>query len=108
LRVAWTGRSDRSLEHIEIINTADESFLHESWSPFTPTYHYRITKAFEQSRLARWPRRSCESLIYPMAQGVPCEEFSVPTTDSLAESQAFAAEIARHENWPLPNIGPKP
>ncbi len=37
---------------------------------------------------------------YCMTQGVICEEFPVPTTDSLAGLQAFAAEIARHENRP--------
>lgn len=108
LQSAWTSRSDRTFEHIEIIDIDSQSSLYDRWSPFAPTHHYRVTRTFEQSRLARWPRRSCESLIYPMAQGVPCEEFPVPTTDSLAELQAFAAEIARHENWPLPNIGPKP
>ena len=97
LRLAWTGRSDRKLEHIEIIDIADQSFLYDHWSPFTPTHHYLFTGTFEQSRLARWPRRSCESLIYPMTQGVPCEDFPLPTTDSLAALRAFAAEIARHE-----------
>lgn len=94
---AWTGRSDRTFEHIEIIDIADQSFLYDHWSPFSPTHHYLPTKTFERSRLARWPRRSCESLMYPMTQGVPCEKFPLPTTDSLAALQAFAAEIARHE-----------
>lgn len=95
---AWTGRSDRKVEHIEIIDIAQQSFLYDRWSPFTPTHHYLFTRAFEQSRLARWPRRSCESLMYPMTQGVPCEDFPLPTTDCLAALQAFAAKIARHEN----------
>ncbi len=100
LRTAWTGRSDRKLEHIEIIDIADQSFLYDHWSPFAPTHHYTFTRTFEQSRIARWPRRSCESLMYPMTQGVPCEDFPLPTTDSLAALQAFAVEIARHENRP--------
>lgn len=98
LRSAWTGRSDRTLEHIEIIDIADESFLHDRWLPFAPTLHYRVTRTFEQSRLARWPRRSCESLIYPMSQGMPCEDFSLSATDSLVTLQASALEIARHED----------
>lgn len=98
LRAAWLARSDRTFEHIEIIDNAQQSFLHDRWSAFAPTDHYRVARAFEQSRLARWPRRSCESLLYPMIKGVPCEDFPLPTTDSLAALQEFAAQIAQHEN----------
>lgn len=97
LRSAWTARSDRTLEHIEIIDIAQQSFLYDHWSPFTPTHHYLFPETFEQSRLARWPRRSCESLMYPMTQGQPCEDFPLPTTDNLAALQAFAKEISCHE-----------
>lgn len=100
LQSAWTGRSERTFEHIEIVDIADQSFLHDRWSSFTPTLHYRVTRTFEQCRLSRWPRRSCESLMYPMKQGVPCEDFPLPTADSLMALQAFAEEIARHENRP--------
>jgi hypothetical protein len=98
LRSAWLARSDRTFEHIEIIDTAQQSCLFDRWSAFTPTQHYQITITFEESRLARWPRRACESLYYPMSQGTPCEDFPLPITDSLAELQEFAGQIARHES----------
>ena len=98
LRSAWMGRSDRTFEHIEIIDIAQQSFLYDRWSAFTPTHHYRVASTFAKSRLARWPRRSCESLLYPMTEGMPCEDFPLPTTDSLSALKEFAAEIARHEN----------
>ena len=98
LRSAWLARSDRTFEHIEIIDIAQQLSLYDRWSAFAPTHHYRVARTFEQSRLARWPRRSRESLLYPMTQGMPCEDFPLPTTDSLAALQAFAAQIARHEN----------
>ena len=107
LRSAWTAESDRTLEHIEIIDIARQSDLHARWSPFTPTYHYSAKETFEQSRIARWPRRSCESLFYPMTQGVPCEDFPLPNTDSIAELQAYATDIARYENETL-NMGAEP
>jgi len=97
LRLAWTAASDRTVEHIEIIDTAPQSLLDARWAPFTPTYHYRVKTTFEQSRIARWPRRSCESLLYPMTEGIPCEDFPVPRTDSIADLQAYAARISRHE-----------
>ena len=97
LRSAWTGRSDRRFEHVEIIDIVDQSFLYDHWSPFAPSHHYLFTETFEQSRLARWPRRSCEALMYPMAEGVPCEDFPLLVTDSLVALQAFAKEISCHE-----------
>jgi hypothetical protein len=98
LRSAWLARSDRTFEHIEIIDIAQESSLHERWSVFTPTLHYRVVSSFEQSRIARWPRRSRESLWFPMSQGTPCEDFPLPQTDSLAALQELAAQIALHES----------
>ena len=98
LRRAWFAQGKRTLEHVEIIDTAPQTLLHHRWSPFTPTLHYHVTTAFEQCRIARWPRRSCESLFYPMTQGLPCEDFPLPSTDSIAELRAYAADIARHED----------
>ena len=98
LRSAWLTRSNRRLEHIEIIDTEERPCLDGRWSAFTPTLHYTVETTFERSRLSRWPRRSCESLLYPMTQGTPCEDFPLPTTDSLTALQEFAVRIARHEN----------
>jgi hypothetical protein len=97
LRQAWLSESARELEHIEIIDTASQSELHARWSKFTPSYHYHVKTTFNQSRIARWPRRTCESLFYPMTQGLPCDEFPLPTTDNITELQQFAADIVRHE-----------
>lgn len=97
LRHAWFAESSRTLEHIQVIDTALMSLLHNRWSPFTPTLHYSVKTAFEQSRIARWPRRSCESLLYPMTQGAPCEDFPLPSTYSITELQEYALDIARHE-----------
>ena len=35
--------------------------------------------------------------VIPMTQGIPCEDFPLPISDSLEELQAFVGEIARHE-----------
>jgi hypothetical protein len=98
LRLAWFGRSQRTFEHVEIVDRACNSILHERWSPFTPTLHYHPVTAFELSRISHWPRRSCESLLYPMTQGMPCEDFPLPSTDNLEELQAYASEIAARES----------
>ena len=98
LRLAWTNRSKRTFEHIEIIDIVDQSTLHNRWSQFAPTHHYQVHNNFDQSRISRWPRRTAESLFYPMTEGMPCEDFPLPATDDLKELQEFAASIALHEN----------
>lgn len=97
LRTAWTARSSREMEHVEIIDIAPQPTLYSRWHSFTPTSHYQVRASFDLSRIARWPRRSCESLIPPMTQGIPCEDFPLPATSSLADLQAYIQQIARYE-----------
>lgn len=98
LRGAWVNENTpRAFEHIEIIDVAPESLLSDRWSAFTPTHHYHVTKTFENSHIARWPRRSCESWFYPMSLGSPCEDFPLPMTDDLTKLQTYTASIAQYE-----------
>ena len=98
LKGAWINEEHpRVFEHLEIIDITASSILSDRWSPFSPPHHYHFKAAFEQSRISRWPRRVCESTFYPMKYGAPCEDFPLPSTDSIAELQAYAADIARHE-----------
>lgn len=97
LRAAWTSRSDRTIEHIEVIDKGPHKRLYERWAPFTPSHHFRVRHTFDQSRIARWPRRSCESLRYPMMQGLPCEDFPLPAIPILSDLQQFASKITKYE-----------
>jgi len=98
LHAAWLNRSDRKFEHVEIIDTAPTSLLHDRWGRFTPTHHYHWISAFEDSRIANWPRRTCESIYHPMTRGIPCERFPLPATADLTSLQEFAARLARPES----------
>jgi len=97
LRLAWLERSDRTLEHVEIIDRLDSTTLYDRWLLFNPSKKYRAKTTFQQSRLARWPRRSCESIWYPMRYGLPCEDFPLPPENNLIELQKVAADIAQYE-----------
>lgn len=97
MRTAWLQRSNRTFEHVEIIDIADYSDLYSRWSPFTPTHHLHQTPQFSDSRISRWPRRSCESLYYPMAHAIPCGDFPIPNNDSLQELRSHIKDIARFE-----------
>lgn len=97
LMTAWFKKSERHIQHIEIIDTAIENVLVERWKPFAPTHHYLLTQCFEKSRLWNWPRRSYESLFYPTVKGLPCEDFPLPKTENLIELQQYVKEIAKYE-----------
>lgn len=98
LKTAWFGESQREFEHVQIIDTAPLACLQGRWSAFTPTAHLHPVSCFEDSRIARWPRRSVESLSHSMSQALACEEFPLPETGTISELQKYAANIARHEN----------
>lgn len=98
LKTAWYARSNRQLEHIEIIDIDENAILERKWAPFTPTGHYQIYNNIKESRLWNWPRRSCESLLYPMRDGVPCEAFPLPETEDHKMLQTFITDISKHES----------
>lgn len=95
---AWLKTSSRTLEHIEIIDTADNNLLYERWKPFAPTGHIHIKKNLSESRLLLWPRRTCEALFAPMTRGEACEAFPLTSTDDLTELHTAIKEIAHYEN----------
>jgi len=97
LKTAWFNGSLRQFEHVQIIDIAEQSALHARWSGFTPTQHYDTESTFENSRIARWPRRSGESLFYPMSRGLPCQAFPLPKAATISELQKCAATIAQNE-----------
>ncbi len=98
LRSAWFERSDRKIEHVEIIDIDCGSTLYERWKPFTPTFHIKLRQDFNDSFAAQWPRRSREAIFFPSIYGEPCEQFPLETTSDLAEIQRQIREIARWES----------
>lgn len=97
LQNAWLARSPRQLEHIEIIDVADEITLTARWAAFAPTGHYHIVNSLRESRLWKWPRRTCEALFYPMSKGIPCEAFPLPDSEEHKVLQEYIANISKHE-----------
>ncbi len=97
LNNAWMEESPRKMEHIEIIDTDDYDTITKKWKKFAPTGHYRIHRNLRESRLWKWPRRSCESLYYPMMNGIPCEEFPLSETEDHEDLQNFITSISNYE-----------
>ncbi len=85
------------MEHIEIIDTAEHDVLTKRWGAFAPTHHYHIVENFRDSRLWKWPRRTSESIWYPMSKGLPCEAFALPETNDHAVLQYYIRNISKYE-----------
>lgn len=107
LKTAWFSQYKREIERIEIIdkkyknNTQEQenkNILFQRWQSFTPNYHLNLESSVKQSRLFRWPRRTCESLNYPITKGGVCEDFPLPITNDLKKLQQYIKNIASHEN----------
>lgn len=98
LKKAWFKTSVRQFEHVEVIDILCAGMLYAKWKEFTPTQHLASQKTFKNSRLWRWPRRSCESLIFPMTQGIPCEDFPLSKTENLDQLHREIQNISNYEN----------
>ena len=97
LKSAWMERSRREMEHVEIIDIAPRSELVDRWEEFTPTHHLHPRRHFDESWMARWPRRSREAVFIPMSTGMPCQDFPLSRTEDLARLQEEVLGIAKWE-----------
>lgn len=59
---AWGAPETRNLEEFEFIDVADEDVLRQRWSAFLFSHHWRVATSFDESWLARHPRRSGEAM----------------------------------------------
>ena len=97
LKNAWMARSDRTFEHVEVVDIAPKEDLEDRWSRFTPTHHLHIRRDYHESFIARCPRRSSEAVGYTMRTGMPRPDFPLPETDDLKELQDQVRNIAKSE-----------
>ncbi|MDY6470020.1 MAG: hypothetical protein SPK70_03005 [Succinivibrio dextrinosolvens] len=70
MKTAWGNVQKRTIEEIEIVDIKDKDVALESWNDFIFADHYTYTNNFFETSLARYPRRSCESIY---AQNFECE-----------------------------------
>ena len=97
LKEAWMDRSDRKIEHIEVIDLKSHNFLYERWKPFLPTGHLKTRCNLDESWITMYPRRSVEALRQPVYFGRPSEQFSLTGSDVLHEVQGQIFDIASWE-----------
>ena len=97
LKQSWLERSDRKIEHIEVIDIEHQSELSKRWEPFLPTGHLKHITSLEDSWITMYPRRSVEALRQPIFSGEPSEEFPLERVSALKNLQEQILEIVAWE-----------
>ena len=97
LKQNWLRRSDRRIEHIEVIDIEPENELSKRWEPFLPTGHLKYINSLEDSWITMYPRRSVEALTRPVYFGEPSEEFPLECVSALKNLQEQIFEIVEWE-----------
>ena len=97
LKTAWKRLSERMIEHVEIIDIASTEELHERWKEFAPSNHITYRHKFDESWIAKYPRRSREAVWIPANDAVPCECFPLKFKNDLKRTQQEISSIAQYE-----------
>jgi hypothetical protein len=101
---AYLRLSNRQLEHFEVIDIKNLDALQDAWARFVPTHHLQIRQTLSDSWLGRYPRRSCEGILWPMIHGIPAETYKMPDLTELPALHEWVATIRRHERESSPSL----
>ncbi len=97
MKAAWGMAERRELEEIEIINTATEDQVRQTWADFICSHHYRCRRDFFDSWLAKHPRRSCEAMWDQTMECKFISEHPVPRATRIEELWDWYAPLLEAE-----------
>lgn len=89
----------KPLNMIEIIDTKPREQLYDTWEPFIQVhnYHYKIHANFEQSWIARHPRRTYEAYIRQYLKGEWLSDERIPAGAGSSDLQKWASGLIESE-----------
>ena len=73
MKKAWGNIEDRPLEEVSVIDIIDEETMLNTWKDFIHSHHYRYSNSFFDSYLAKFPRRTCETVFATFSLNVPSD-----------------------------------
>ena len=77
MKSAWD-KENRFIERVEIIDIKNKDILWEQWDPFIVRTYLDHEQDYYESRISRYPRRSCEALFNQTVLGQPVENNPLP------------------------------
>lgn len=96
MNCAWD-KEKRFIERVEIIDIKDKEVLWEQWEPFIIRTYLDSEKDFYESRLANFPRRTCEALIDATVFGLWVESNPIPKDANFDELLSWAKPLIQAE-----------
>jgi hypothetical protein len=97
MRTIWDKNRTKTLAEIEIIDVKPNEELYKSWKEFIVRSHYMIHSEFDESHLAKFPRRTCEVLANRTLQLIPSEENAIPKDLTLEEFHKWLIPLLDEE-----------
>jgi hypothetical protein len=98
LKNAWQSNPLKDVAQIDLINTTAPETLERSWNEFFVRDHYGIHTDFRTTRLARFPRRTCEAFA---AANLLCEPWAeskpLPKLQDLQKFQTWVRPLVDEE-----------
>jgi hypothetical protein len=98
LKKAWGSTDDRIMEQFEIIDVRKEDDLHDTWSPFIHSHHYRIENDFYNSWIANHPRRTGEAYFNQNVKAMFIANNPIPKDAGFEELWEWYDELQNVEN----------
>lgn len=94
---AWD-KASRFAERTEIIDIKEKEVLWKQWERFIVRTYLDSTKDFYQSRLANYPRRTCEALLEQTRYGLWVEDNPLPLNADFDELISWANPFVKAED----------
>ncbi len=85
MEMAWSKNNAKNYGQIEIIDIENEDLVRRKWDPFIVDTHYDVRRDFQDSFIARYPRRSCEAMWAQVMECKYLEERALPRNPSWKE-----------------------
>lgn len=101
MKKAWGNVKSKEIEEVEIVDLKDKDMVTDSWKDFIFSDHYTYTNNFFETSLAKYPRRSCESLY---TQNFECNflrndmGFMNKTSISIEDAYNQVKDLDQEEN----------
>jgi hypothetical protein len=98
LSEGWGDKYKRSMEQIEIIDTAHENELCERWNRFIHTHHYDTHNDFYSSLISKCSRRSADASFNANYFCIAWKEYPIPQNASWNELDDWLKPYIEVEN----------
>jgi hypothetical protein len=98
MKHAWRDERERLIERMEVIDIKTKALLRKQWNPFVVETYFDYAANFYESRLSKYPRRTCEALIDATVFGCWVENNPIPPNASFDELFAWLAPYLEAED----------